>query len=418
MMPKSASATQNVFSFFGSSSSKSRPGTSSGETSHQPPFLLQQPQPQPQPNLLVKDRKNSFPRKSSFSSPPKQKKRSGSSASAGSRNVVGSFVTDSSAPPALPDYALSAAAKVTREGEAMVSPVPGALMRSSTSHGSFSAGAPTPIPPTSQVWQGEAAVMHRNMREIARKRMYTLEYLRKAHEGQIFWFNTYMFDKPNQTRTSAAMAQKLARRATNFLLLGLSLPPIMDLLSSTPLEFLRSLNALLSEFESFQQLHGEPGSSTSLSRARLPQMFRRGAGGKGRRASAANDTGYPPDTDGGLAAAAVPPSVVNFAGSEAELLPGETYTHLLTPSLPFDPDFHETFATLCDALIECYKRILSLVPTPKEFSTPVAEQFAKADTRVRKLVVLGPVKEFEESTKAHLRAELGSINKVVLGGLM
>lgn len=240
----------------------------------------------------------------------------------------------------------------------------------------------------------------------------------RRHEGQIFWFNTYMFDKPSQARASAAMTQKLARRATNFLLLGLSLPPILDLLSNTPLEFLRSFNTLLSEYESFQQLHGDSGSGTSLSRARLPQMFRRGPGGKGRRSSSATDTVYPTDTDGGLAATAVPPSVVNFAGAEAELLPGETYTHLLTPSLPFDPDFHETFATLCDALIECYKKILNLVPTPREFSTPVAEQFAKVDARVRKLIIQGPAKEFEDSTKAHVRMELGNISKVVLGGLM
>lgn len=225
-----------------------------------------------------------------------------------------------------------------------------------------------------------------------------------------------MFDKPSQTRTSAAAAQKLARRATNFLLLGLSLPPILDL-SSTPLEFLRSFNALLSEYESFQQLHSESSSGASLSRARLPQMFRRGPSGKGRRSSSANDT-YPTETDGGLAATAVPPSVVNFAGAETELLPGETYTHLVTPSLPFDPDFHETFATLCDALIECYKKMLELVPTPREFSTPVAEQFAKADTKIRKLIIQGPAKEFEESTRAHLKMELGNINKVVLGGLM
>lgn len=227
-----------------------------------------------------------------------------------------------------------------------------------------------------------------------------------------------MFDRPNQTRISAAAAQKLARRATNFLLLGLSLPPVLELLSSTPLEFLRSFNTLLSEYESFQQLHSESGSGASLSRARLPQMFRRGPGGKGRRSSSANDTTHPTETDGGLAATAVPPSVVNFAGAETELLPGETYTHLLTPSLPFDPDFHETFATLCDALIECYKKVLTSVPTPREFSTPVAEQFAKADTRVRKLIIQGPAREFEESTKAHLRMELGNINKVVLGGLM
>ncbi|PKS07697.1 hypothetical protein jhhlp_006305 [Lomentospora prolificans] len=422
MMPKSASATQSAFAFFGSSSTKSRPGTSSGESIQQQTtngFNVP-------PNVLTKDRKGSFPRKTSFSSPTKSKKRSGSSSSAGARSGgSGSFVTDSTAPPALPDFALAAAAKLSRDTEAVsMTPITGdsfsrILGRTAPTTTGFNTGGLTPVPPPGQMWQGEGAIMHRNMREIARKRMYTLDYLRKAHEGQVFWFNTYMFDRPSQTRMSALQAQRLARRATNYLLLGLSLPNVIDLNSSTPLEFLRSFNALLSEFDSFQQLHGEAGSSGSLSRARLPQMFRRGTGSKGRRSSAAAEAAlYPADTDGGVNAAAAPSTLINFAGSEAELLPGETYTYLLTPALPFDPDYHETFATLCDALIDCYKRVLSLIPTPREFSTPVAEQFAKVDTKVRKLIIQGAVKEFEENSKMHVKMELANITKVVLGGLM
>ncbi|CAI4215275.1 unnamed protein product [Parascedosporium putredinis] len=373
MMPKSASATQSAFSFFSSSASKSRPGTSSGESIQQPPLQQLNGLNIQQAAVLTKDRKNSFPRKTSFS--------------------------NSAAPPALPDFALAAAAKLSRETEA-IAMTPGTgdnfsriLGRTAPTSAGFNTGGLTPVPPPGQQWQGEGAVMHRNMREIARKRMYTLDYLRKAHEGQVFWFNTYMFDRPNQTRMSALQAQRLARRATNYLLLGLSLPNVIDLNSSTPLEFLRSFNALLSEFDSFQQLHG-------------------------RRTSAADSSLYPADTDGGVNAAATPSSLVNFAGSEAELLPGETYTYLLTPALPFDPDFHETFATLCDALIDCYKRVLSLLPTPREFSTPVAEQFAKVDTKVRKLIIQGAVKEFEENSKMHVKMELANITKVVLGGLM
>lgn len=183
MMPKSASATQNVFSFFGSSS-KSRPGTSSGESSQQPPFLLQQPQP----NVPAKDRKGSFPRKASFTSPTRSsKKRSGSSGSVSGRG--GGFVTDSSAPPALPDYALSAAAKVTREGDAATGTgsgdgFPKMLGRTATTS-SFSGGSAL-NPPSGHMWQGEAAVMHKNMREIARKRIYTLDYIRKAYVPTLF----------------------------------------------------------------------------------------------------------------------------------------------------------------------------------------------------------------------------------------
>lgn len=173
MMPKSASATQNVFSFF-SASSKSRPGTSSGDSSQQPLYLQQ-----PQNNVLTKDRKGSFPRKSSFSSPTRNKKRSASSGSVGARSGAGSFVTDSSTPPALPDYALSAAAKVTREGDVASSGDSFSRILGRTSTAPM--GGLTPNPPPGQMWQGEAATMHRNMKGIARKRLYTLDYLRKAY---------------------------------------------------------------------------------------------------------------------------------------------------------------------------------------------------------------------------------------------
>lgn len=223
-------------------------------------------------------------------------------------------------------------------------------------------------------------------------------------------------------------ARKLARRATNYLLLGLSLPTVIDYNSSTPLEFLRSLNVLLNEFDSFQQLHSENGSSAgSLSRARLPNMFRRaGPGGKGRRTSgAANDIGYPLEpTDsnggsgGGGGGAPGNNSVMSFATSETDLLPGEEYIHLLTPSLPFDPDFFETFATLCDVLIDFYTRLLGLLPTPRECTPPVAELFTKADSRVRKIIIQGVVKEFEDSSRAGVKTEVANVGKVVLSGLM
>lgn len=232
-------------------------------------------------------------------------------------------------------------------------------------------------------------------------------------------------------------SRKLARRATNYLLLGLSLPTVIDLNSSTPLEFLRSLNTLLTEFESFQAIHTENGvNASSLSRARLPQMFRRGPGGKGRRTSGAGDLGQIPEAGGnaggggggggGLSMGSgslvnqTPTSVISFGlgGEGNDLLPGEEYTHLLTPSLPFDPDFFETFATLCDVLIDCYTRLMSLIPSSRECTPPIAELFTKADARVRKIIIQGVVKEFEDSSRAGLKQEVGNVSKVVLGGLM
>ncbi|KAM0553131.1 hypothetical protein ACHAPJ_007681 [Fusarium lateritium] len=373
-----------------------------------------------------KDRKTSFSRKASLSS------RRGSSFG----NGPNAYVTDAAAPPALPDYALSAAAKVTARpdipsGEATAHhPTPSTdfqmLSRSATGSTTLHGVPSTPmgIMPngsvgTSGMWQqNEASIMHHHVTELANKRISTLEYLRKAHEGRVYWFKTYLFEKTDLNRMPSLDARKLGRKATNHLLLGLSLPTIVDLYSSTSIEFLRSLNSLLSEFDSFQQLHGDSSTAASLTRARLPSMFRR-PGGKSRRSTSAADMHPMVDEMAPMPTAGGPaPSVMNFAASETELLPGEEYTFLLTPSLPFDPDYFETFATLCDVLIDCYTRFLALVPSPKECSAPVAELFTKADSRVRKIIVQGVVREFEEQSRSHVKTEVASIGKVVLGGLM
>jgi hypothetical protein len=268
-----------------------------------------------------------------------------------------------------------------------------------------------------------------------------------SHEGRVYWFNTLLFDKPDLARMPYFDSRKLARRATNYLLLGISLPTVIDLNSNTAAEFLRSLNILFTEFEAFQTLHSESGASaSSLSRARLPHMFRRAGPSitKGRRSSSATsnpltgavalDSGLPLDlsdsinggasssttslTNGSTAPPIPPSSVINFAASETDLLPGEEYSHLLTPSLPFDPDFFETFATLCDVLIDTYTRLLSLVPTPRECAGNIADMFSKVDSRVRKIIIQGVIKEFEDTSRAGTKSEVANIGKAVLGGLM
>ncbi|KAM0319927.1 hypothetical protein ACHAPQ_010144 [Fusarium lateritium] len=357
-------------------------------------------------NILPKDRKASFSRKASLGS------RRGSSFG----NGPNAYVTDAAAPPALPEYALAAAAKVTGrpDGEntaahSISSADPQMLSRSATGsttlHGGIVPNTPMGIMPngavgTSGMWQqNEASIMHHHVTELANKRIATLEYLRKAHEGRIYWFKTFLFEKTDLSRMPSLDARKLGRKATNHLLLGLSLPTIFKLAS-------------------FQQLHGDSSTAASLTRARLPSMFRR-PGGKSRRSTSAADMHPMVDEMASLPSAGGPaPSVMNFAASETDLLPGEEYTFLLTPSLPFDPDYFETFATLCDVLIDCYTRFLALVPSPRECSAPVAELFTKADSRVRKIIVQGIVRDFEDQTRSQVKTEVASIGKVVLGGLM
>jgi hypothetical protein len=157
-------------------------------------------------------------------------------------------------------------------------------------------------------------------------------------------------------------------------------------------------------------------------------MFRKGigGGGKGRRSSsAAGMNGFEMLTPSNSANSESSFGLDSPPEAADHLLPNESYTHLQTPSLPFDPDFFSTFATLCDVLIDCYTKILSMLNTPDSVSTAgagvpstVGDLFNKADARVRKIILAGVVKEFEESCRAGLRSEVGGVGKVVLGGLL
>jgi hypothetical protein len=285
----------------------------------------------------------------------------------------------------------------------------------------------------------------------------------------MYWFNTLQFTRPELLRFPCYAPARLARRAHSYLLLGFSLPLILDLGShATPAEYLRALHALLTEFDQYQAAHppeGMSSSSSSLSRARIPQMFKRavaagGGGGKSRRLT---DAGLIPGGGGGSGGAVGAPSGVvgdaaagggilgagatgqagGAAGSGAvgaagfghghhgagpaafpaePLLPSEQYTHLLTPALPFDPDFFETFATLCDVLIDCYARVTQLVDAPDVCahtgSGGVGELFAKADAKLRKVIVSGIMREFEDRCRDGIKGEIAGIGKVALGGLM
>ena len=176
-------------------------------------------------------------------------------------------------------------------------------------------------------------------------------------------------------------------------------------------------------------------------------MFKRaagGGGGKGRRSSSAAAEsgistlagGVPDSSSFGLASASASilsgttavassassvlsgVSTVVAAERPEMLLPTESYSLLSTPSLPFDPDFFETFATLCDVLIDCYTKVMQLIGGPEHCGPAVGELFQKADARVRKIIVQGVVREFEVASREGVKGEVKGVGRVVLGGLM
>jgi len=293
-----------------------------------------------------------------------------------------------------------------------------------SSQGGSANGAPlAPAPTLQSVSTGgqNPSAVYQSILETTQKRMATIDYLKRVHEGDVYYLTTLHYPPGSVAALPSMHAHKLGRRATSYYLLGYSLPSLLDLNSGSPMEYLKALIALLQEFETYQSLSGTDSASNSLGRGRMGQMFKSSMGmglGKGRRSSAATDsialdpqsanfTGFP---SGGLGSPQETTSPVNASGHD--------FQHLLTPSLPFDPEFGTTFATLCDTMIETYSNLLNLITTPEQCSPTVGEAFAKADKSVRKILVANVMREFEESTRNGIKSEVAGLGKLVLGGLM
>lgn len=235
------------------------------------------------------------------------------------------------------------------------------------------------------------------------------ELTHRRHEGHIYYFNTLLYTPSNLNQLPSMQYSKLGRRASNYLLLGTSIPPLLDLNADNPLEYLRSLAALLSEYDTYQQLNN-PDASVGA-RGRMGAMFKSGMRGvKGRRSSSAAIESLSESVESAqLDSLPMPPI---SSGNLPE------FTHLQTPSLPFDPDFHTAFATLADILIDTYSGIVQLLPNTESIGPGVGEAFGKADKILRKVLVQNATQELGDTTRREVRSEIGGLSRLVLGGLM
>jgi hypothetical protein len=401
-----------------------------------------------------------------------------------------------------------------------------ALQRSTTAN-STASGAPAPLS------------IYQQIQETAAKRCATIEYLRQVHEGDVFYFGMYHYSAGSLSHIPSLQPHKLGRRATNYFILGYSLPAILDQNSNSPLEYLRALALLLQEFETYQSLSGYDSSGSSLSRGRVAGMLKSGMSlgnrsGRGRRSSTAeslamshhhhNDprnsnsttTSNGTTTSSSTTTPILPSSATTSASTAnpffstatanpdgapssaidtsefgilssphphhhhadltSPIVPtGLDFSHLLTPHLPFEPDFPTTLAALCDTLRDVYTRLADLVAahgaalqqnlsiaaehssaspsgggaaaaSPPESGAGggppngssaaaaqaaqananallaegplIAEAFAKADKALRKIFAANSVREFEEASRAGVRTEVAGLGKLILGGLM
>lgn len=310
-----------------------------------------------------------------------------------------------------------------------------------SSHGVGNGASLQPVPSLSSASLMSSNSIYNQIQETSAKRMATIEYMRRLHEGDIYFFSTFHYSASSLSSIPSLYPHKLGRRATNYFILGYSLPALLDMNAGSPLEYLKALSSLLSEFETFQNLSGFDASGNTLSKGRMGSMFKSSMGlghrgAKGRRSSTvttdsamsgmdsrqADLLGIPSSASsrqssfshnmgsGGLDSPQDMTSPINPTNHE--------FSFLLTPHLPFEPDFQTTLGTLCDTLIDTYARLVELIAGPESCSAAVGAEFAKADKAIRKILVANVVREFEDSTRAGVKGEVAGLGKLVLGGLM
>ncbi|KAF2161639.1 hypothetical protein M409DRAFT_69708 [Zasmidium cellare ATCC 36951] len=268
--------------------------------------------------------------------------------------------------------------------------------------------------------------IYAQIQETSAKRMATIDYVRKLHEGDIFYFSTLHYSAAGLSTMPSLYPHKLGRRATNYFILGYSLPALLDMNSNNALEYLKALSLLLAEFETYQTLAGYDASGNSVSRGRVGQMFKSGMGlsrnTKGRRSSTTTDTLSLDPRQADLLGMPIAGRIPEASSPQDTTSPvnptGHEFAYLLTPALPFDPDFNTTLGTLCDTLIDTYAKLMDLVSSPEICSPAIGTEFSKADKAIRKILVANVVREFEDTTRAGVKGEVASLGKLVLGGLM
>ncbi|KAH8100215.1 hypothetical protein BXZ70DRAFT_893519 [Cristinia sonorae] len=162
------------------------------------------------------------------------------------------------------------------------------------------------------------------LRELVKKRIITLTYLRNVHEGRSHWFHTIMLTRAELDRAFSNTAMRA--RTYRYALLGMSLAHSFDV--KEPQDLLRGLLNAMTEYETSKD-EGE--------RPRMRALFR---SGRPKRQPGANDysVAYPDSSD---------------------------TSFLLLPHVPFAMDYHQTLLSLLDVLSEVYNKISKIIgPSP------------------------------------------------------
>ncbi|CEP13146.1 hypothetical protein [Parasitella parasitica] len=201
--------------------------------------------------------------------------------------------------------------------------------------------------------------LYEYLAELVSKRVATIKYIRKAHEGNTHWFNTILLTKDNLANMYPNSS--MVKRTNNFYALGLSLGAILDI--TNPVDYIKALSQIMNEYERH---------TSDDSKQKMKNIFRK----KSKDENAVDNT--------------------------------SDYGYLIIPHIPFEIDYLETFFTLIDIMAEAYHKLL--VGTEGPICTQsYFELVLKCDGKVKKIVTM-ITKELDLLARNAIKEELKLID--------
>ncbi|KAF9914680.1 hypothetical protein BX616_007793 [Lobosporangium transversale] len=195
--------------------------------------------------------------------------------------------------------------------------------------------------------------------ELILKRMTSWEYIGRVYHGKMAYYNTILLTEADLRKFYTP--EVVHKRTQQYFMLGTSIANILEI-PHLP-DFVKSLSAVLQEFEHFQ-------SSETKSKMSFLKNGWRVHDGK-------------------------------FFEETSE------YTHFETRSLPFEMDYIVIFATLCEMIAQAYKKF----DTYKANIIMESDMFHKIDIRFKKILST-TTRELDNLARETMQEELYSIDPI------
>lgn len=217
---------------------------------------------------------------------------------------------------------------------------------------------------------------------VTYKRRNNLSYLKKVHGGGVFWFNVVYLSKADISRYIQQSVPRL--RADAFYFLGVSIYNVLDL-NLSKFDAVRAFSQLIEEWEyhyAGAALQGMKFVMAKHSPSMYPQLH------------------APADSSAVMLNDIQRPSVYRYNSSVV-------YEYLHVPHIPFQLNYCEVFASLCDALTLLYEYFRA---EECYTSQPLYDTVLRLDGRVKHHVINLVAKEITEMSSNKIKFETNLID--------